>query len=239
MSWDITEGITLPCFGASKGITQGITIPIESRRRGVSHFPSPTYHKPYEGELCGDSATGLKCAVSSQCLLMSEDGWFCCLSLCVCVCMRWYSSFDVFMCLIVTSQHLTGEVPAKLVPVFTLSATAWDDRELVRAFDNAVNSYKRRKQPPEKMQANDPKEKRHKKHVEEVSAPEDASVINNNNNDDDDVGEKLVVDTLVGNVVHVESVPADSELANLLQAHYWAGKFAWLISHLICLNNDL
>lgn len=128
---------------------------------------------------------------------------------------------------LVDKTKRTGEVPSTSVPVFSFSASTWDDRELVRAFQSAVDSYKRRKEPV-REQEDDPS-KRHRVEAKcdvEVVAPRD---------DGDDVDADYNEGTpviLTGNVVHVEEATATATLSNqeilsqMLQAHYWAGYWA-------------
>ncbi len=117
----------------------------------------------------------------------------------------------------------------KSAPTFSFSQGAWDDRELIRAFDSAVNSYKRRKETPAAVSEtpqprtqSDPRPSKSRKadkvaadQHQSQQAPPDEGVV------------------MVGTVVHMEPATVangvtgnEQVIANMLQAHYWAGTVA-------------
>jgi hypothetical protein len=135
-----------------------------------------------------------------------------------------------------TAFARAGEVPsADAVPVFSFSANAWDDRELVRAFESAVSSYKNRKEPVT------PRNNGNAAAVAAITTAAGAAtpsagsiVIEEAESTKRRRGSDGVV---VGNVVHVEPIQApqphdhrrqskDEVIHNMLTANYWAGYWA-------------
>ena len=125
-----------------------------------------------------------------------------------------------------------GEIPGN-VPVFTFSKHAWDDRELIRAFDSAVQSYKGRKNGSGggRRTAADAvsAEAIHDDHGGVVDTVQKEVESGNKRSRVDNV-------VVVGNVVHVEPVGVglskEEVLQNLLAANYWAGYWAGIYSRL-------